>query len=133
MKTGQMLQTSQLLAITGNVLTGPLTAAALYQMQHHCERVGCDFCVLCGLLILFFTFTPQVWTLSPCRVAGRGFNSLLPGRRYWRLNAAGGGNRWENALESAEWIRVRVVSPRGDKGNGGMKKSGQCFQLLPRG
>lgn len=30
-------------------------------------------------------------------------------------------------MESAEWIRVHVVSSHGDKGNIGMKKSGQCF------
>lgn len=46
---------------------------------------------------------------------------------------ARGGNQWENGMESAEWIRVHVVNSRGDKGNIGMKKSGQCFQLLPRG
>lgn len=27
----------------------------------------------------------------------------------------GGGNRWETGMESAEWIRVRVLSSRGDK------------------
>lgn len=26
-----------------------------------------------------------------------------------------GGNRWETGVESAEWIRVRAVSSRGDK------------------
>lgn len=51
----------------------------------------------------------------------RAFNLLFFGRWDWRAFAVG--NRWENGMESAEWIGVNGVSPRGHKGNGWELKS----------